>query len=171
MGAGARARSEAEGRAARRVPACACRPHGRGAHAAAAELAASDLREEGRRASRAVAGAGCTRGSAAPLDRRERDADERKVASSPEAPVPARAATGRRRRAQAREAPPQDASHSSPLHARRGDPREARRAKGGCRGGGGGCATHQRAICHGAALLRRPSQPPRPERAPTDQRA
>ena len=93
MGAGARARSEAEGRAARRVPACACRPHGRGAHAAAAELAASDLREEGRRASRAVAGAGCTRGSAAPLDRRERDADERKVASSPEAPVPARAAT------------------------------------------------------------------------------
>jgi hypothetical protein len=79
--------------------------------------------------------------------------------------------TGRRRRAQAREAPPQDASHSSPLHARGGDPREARRAKGGCRGGGGGCATHQRAICHGAALLRRPSQPPRPERAPTDQRA
>ena len=40
----------------------------------------------------------------APIDRRE-EMPTRKVASDPEAPVPARAATGRQRRARAREAP------------------------------------------------------------------
>jgi len=49
---------------------------------------------------------GSMRGSAAPIDRRE-EMPTRKVASAPEAPVPARAATGRRRRARAREAPPE----------------------------------------------------------------
>ena len=49
---------------------------------------------------------GSMRGSAKPIDRRE-EMPTRKVASATEAPVPARAATGRRRRARAREAPPE----------------------------------------------------------------
>jgi len=83
--------------------ACACRPHGRGAHAAAAERRSKRPARSG--PTRVRGEAGCMRGSAAPLDRRE-EMPTRKVASAPEAPVTARAATGRQRRAR-REAPPE----------------------------------------------------------------
>jgi len=95
MGAGARARSEAEGRAARRVPACAC-------HAARPRSTRRGRRARSKRPARRgptrVKGGGGGRlherfGRTARPTRTRCRREEAKVASSPEAPVPARAAT------------------------------------------------------------------------------
>ena len=96
----------------------------------------------------------------APLDRRE-EVPTRKVASDPEAPVPARAATGRRRRA--REAPPerpQVSGSRAPLHL---EATCARRS--GLTRGGGDLPTHHR------AMPRRRSSPPPPPPASARARA
>ena len=100
------------------------------------------------------------RSAAAPIDRRE-EMPARKVASATEAPVPARAATGRRRAGASARGTARATAHSSAFAPAK---RPARGRAWLTRWGETWPPTN--APCQGAALPRRPRQPPRLERAP-----
>ena len=100
------------------------------------------------------------RSAAAPIDRRE-EMPARKVPSATEAPVPARAATGRRRAGASARGTARATAHSSAF----APAKRPARSEPGWRGGGRP-APSARAPAARATLPRRPRQPPRHERAP-----